>query len=315
MQVIEADEITQKFSMKEAMESIESFYFRSEREYISPDRMHIEDGDNTALLMPAFCGDYYATKLVGVAPNNTSIKKDTIHGLMVLNDRNTMEPLYMCDAIAITSLRTGALGGLGMKYLAKKDADTLGIIGTGTQGWSHLQSALVARDIKNVHIFNRTLEKAHQFKSKAEAQFPDVTFKVSSVEDLVKESDIIVTTTTSSTPVLPQLNSEDWKGKLIVGVGSFRPSMQEFSDQVLSEADEVYVDAKSALFESGDMIRGKDLRSDLDDSWDLERIITEEHHPKDPEDKTILYKSVGAAIFDLVVVQSIYENYYQTKEG
>ncbi|ARI77882.1 ornithine cyclodeaminase family protein [Halobacillus mangrovi] len=311
MEVIQAEEITKKFSMKETMESIENFYLRKEENYISPDRMHIEDGDNTALLMPAFYGDYYATKLVGVAPENSSKGKDTIHGLMVLYDRKTMEPLFLCDAVAITSLRTGALGGLGMKHLSRQDAETLGIIGTGTQGWSHLESALVARDIKNVHIFNRTEEKAHQFKSKAEKEFPEVTFSVSPVEDLVKQSDIIVTTTTSPTPVLPELNESEWKGKQIVGVGSFRPAMQEISDQVLHMADEVYVDAASAFRESGDMIRAKELRSDLEDSWDLEKLIKNNHQLKSVEGKTIVFKSVGAAIFDLVVVQSIYERLYK----
>lgn len=311
MKIISAEEIKQKFSMKETMEAIENFYKEKEENYNSPDRMHIEDGNNTALLMPAFYGKYYATKLVGVAPNNRNLGKNTIHGLMVLYNRETMEPLFICDAMAITSLRTGALGGLGMKYLAKDGAETLGIIGTGTQGWSHLQSALVARQIKDVHIFNRTDEKAYAFKESAEKEFPNVTFHVSSIEELVKKSDIVVTTTTSEKPVLPELEPSEWKGKQIVGVGSFRPAMQEISDQVLREADEVYVDAFSALRESGDMIRAKDLRTDLDDVWDLEKIITENHHPSQVNEKTIVFKSVGASIFDLVTVQAIYERYYK----
>lgn len=311
MNVITADEITKHFSMKETMEAIEEFYQQGDRSYISPDRMHVEDGENTALLMPAFYGDYYATKLVGVAPQNSQMGKDTIHGLMILHDRRTMEPVFLCDAIAITSLRTGALGGLGMKYLAKKDSETLGIIGTGTQGWSHLQSALVARNVDTVHIYNRTNDKAEKFKQQAEQTFPDVTFTVSPIDVLAKESDIIVTTTTSTTPVLPELDSHLWKGKLVVGVGSFRPEMQEISDQVLKEADEIFVDADSALHESGDMIRAKDFRDQLEDSWNLEQIITNQYHPQTPEDHTIVFKSVGASIFDLVVVQSIYEKLYR----
>ncbi|GGD25657.1 ornithine cyclodeaminase family protein [Pontibacillus salipaludis] len=311
MNVKSKEEITEHYSMQETMQAIESFYKTGDDSYISPDRMHINDGKNTALLMPAFYGDYYATKLVGVAPENSQVGKDTIHGLMILHDRKTMEPLLLCDAIAITALRTGALGGLGMSYLARKDAKTLGIIGTGTQGWSHLQSALVARDIEEVHIFNRTKEKAEAFKERAEQAFPNVTFSISTAETLVRDSDIIVTTTTSTEPVLPNLSPAEWKGKLLVGVGSFRPDMQEISDDVLRNAEEIYVDAPSALHESGDMIRAKALRSNLEDAWDLEKIITKEHAPKAPEEKLIVFKSVGASIFDLVVFQSIYEKLYQ----
>ncbi|KGP91808.1 ornithine cyclodeaminase [Pontibacillus chungwhensis BH030062] len=311
MNVRSKEEITEHYSMQETMQAIESFYQTGDKSYISPDRMHINDGKNTALLMPAFYGDYYATKLVGVAPENSQAGKDTIHGLMILHNRKTMEPLLLCDAIAITALRTGALGGLGMSYLAKKDAKTLGIIGTGTQGWSHLQSALVARDIEEVHIFNRTREKAEDFKERAEETFPNVTFSVSTAETLVRASDIIVTTTTSSKPVLPHLSPSEWTGKLLVGVGSFRPDMQEISDDVLQHADDIYVDAPSALHESGDMIRAKALRSNLENAWDLEKIITEQHSPTAPEEKLIVFKSVGASIFDLVVFQSVYEKLYQ----
>ncbi|SIS47978.1 NAD(P)-binding domain-containing protein [Salimicrobium flavidum] len=228
--------------------------------------------------------------------------------------RETMEPVFLCDAIAVTALRTGALGalgGLGMKYLADKNAETLGIIGTGTQGWSHLQSALVARNVKDVHIFNRSKSKALSFKEKAEKTFSEVRFHVSDVEELVKQSDIIVTTTTSSEPVLPELPEEEWKGKLIVGAGSFRPAMQEISDQVLKVADEIHVDAESALRESGDMIRAQELTEKIDGSRNLERLITDGYIPDNTLDKLILFKSVGASIFDLVTARAIYENYYR----
>ncbi|WP_347861146.1 NAD(P)-binding domain-containing protein [Salimicrobium sp. PL1-032A] len=309
MEVVPADDIRRIFTMKETMETIEEFYRKKKGEYISPDRMHIEDGENTALLMPAFYGDYYAVKLVGVAPGNTEVKKATIHGTMILHDRQTMQPLFLCDAMAVTALRTGALGGLGMKYLAGKEARSLGIIGTGTQGWSHLQSAVVARDIKEVHIFNRTKDKARSFIEKAKEAFPDIRFHMTEVDELVRESDIIITTTTSVTPVLPELPSEVWKGKQIVAVGSFRPAMQEIPDQVLKEADYIYVDAESALRESGDMLRAKELRTDLDGSWNLEKIITERHEPEDVENKLTIFKSVGASIFDLVTVEAIYNKY------
>ncbi|MFD1037521.1 hypothetical protein ACFQ3N_03660 [Virgibacillus byunsanensis] len=129
MNLLSGNEINKMITMQEVIDSIEDYYMQNEdTNKISPDRMHIDDGGNTALLMPAFYGDYYATKLIGVAPNNNKLAKPTIHGLMVLYDRKTLEPLMTCDAMPITALRTGALGGLGMKYISDQNASSVGIV-------------------------------------------------------------------------------------------------------------------------------------------------------------------------------------------
>ncbi|GGF18442.1 delta(1)-pyrroline-2-carboxylate reductase [Halobacillus andaensis] len=308
MDYLTAEQVNERLTMDETIRSIEQFYLDdSNGDMIMPDRMHIEDGDNTSLLMPSYYGDYYATKLVGVAPNNTSLGKPTIHGLMILYSRKTMEPLLMCDAMPITGLRTGALGGLGMKYLAKEEASSLGIIGTGTQGWSHLQSACAVRSIQTVKVYNRSQNKLSTFIKHAREAFPALHIEQASPEELVRDSDIIVTTTTSEKPVLPELDPAAYKGKQIVGVGSFHPAMQEIPDSILKEADEVYVDAPSAFRESGDMIRAQELGVDPEQTLSLKEIIERNHRPQNPEGQSIIFKSVGAAIFDLVVTKALYE--------
>lgn len=196
-----------------------------------------------------------------------------------------------------------------MKYLAKKKAVTLGIVGTGTQGWSHLQSAITVRGIEKVYIHNRTEEKADAFIEKAQKEYPHIHIEKTSPEVLVKLSDIIVTATTSTTPVLPDLSAEEWKGKLIVGVGSFRPAMQEIPDSVLKLADEIHVDAAGAFCESGDMLKAQDLGRKREDSLALKEIIGNSYKPDNPEEKLIIFKSVGDAVFDLVTVKALYEKY------
>ncbi|MGP4105803.1 ornithine cyclodeaminase family protein [Virgibacillus sp. L01] len=306
--MLSSKEINKAISMRDVIDSIENYYLQDKfSNEITPDRMHIDDEDNTALLMPAFYGDYYATKLVGVAPNNSKLEKPTIHGLMVLYDRKTLEPLMTFDAMPITALRTGALGGLGMKYLSDQHATSIGIIGTGTQGWSHLQSACAVRSIETVYVYNRSSKKLNDFISKAEIEFPDLTVREAKLPELIINSDIVITTTTSQTPVLPDLDSADWKGKIVVAVGSFKPTMQELPDSFLSAVDEFYVDAYSAFRESGDMIRAKHFGANENNTLSLENMIKEQHQPDNISDKTLLFKSVGIGIFDLITVKEIYE--------
>ncbi|SEP83478.1 ornithine cyclodeaminase [Virgibacillus subterraneus] len=306
--MLSSKEINKAISMREVISSIEDYYLQDKSSNeITPDRMHIDDEDNTALLMPAFYGDYYSTKLVGVAPNNTKLDKPTIHGLMVLYNRKTLEPLMTFDAMPITALRTGALGGLGMKYLSDQHASSIGIIGTGTQGWSHLQSACAVRTIDTVYVYNRSSKKLNDFISKAEKEFPDLTVQEAGLAELIINSDIVITTTTSKTPVLPNMEPSVWKGKLVVAVGSFKTSMQELPDSFLSAVDEFYVDASSAFHESGDMIRAKQFGANESSTMSLEKMIKERHRPNDISDKTLLFKSVGIGIFDLITAKVIYE--------
>ncbi len=308
MNILSGQEIEQNLSMQEVIESIEAYYLTEEdQSEVTPERMHVEDGDNTFLLMPSFYGNYQSVKLAGVAPDNWKHGKETIHGMMILNDRKTLAPLMYCDFMKITALRTGALGGLGMKYLSRPDAKTLGVIGLGTQGWSHLQAAMAVRPIEKVYVANRSKEKVSSFIEKAQESYPYLIVEEASIETLVLQSDIVVTTTTSTNPVLPELEASEWNSKLVVAVGSFKPAMQELPDSFLKSVDALYVDTRRGFHESGDLIRARELGRQESDSLALEEIIQQNHRPDNLNEKGLLFKTVGIAIFDLIVTKTLYE--------
>ncbi|SDJ13526.1 ornithine cyclodeaminase family protein [Natribacillus halophilus] len=299
-------QINDKVTMEDVMSAIEHFYQTSSvEEALIPERMHIEDKENTALLMPAFHGNYHATKLANVAPGNPERGLSTIQALVILADRQTLQTLEIMDGNTITALKTGAVGGLGMKYMATAESKTLGIVGTGIQGWSHLEAALVARPIQKVILYNRTKEKAVNFKHKIEEKYPEVAVCISSLENLIEKADIIVTTTTSKTSVIPEYDEKLYKGKLIVGVGSFRPDMQEIPDSLLHACMHWGIDSPTGLKESGDMIRAGQLGLSKDDVMSLDALCNSD------ERKTItgvsIFKSVGMSLFDLLTAQAIYE--------
>ncbi|MCF6411749.1 ornithine cyclodeaminase family protein [Pseudalkalibacillus salsuginis] len=231
------------------------------------------------------------------------INKDTIHGTMILHDRETLELLAFMDGKAVTALRTGAVGGLSMKYLAKESADRVGIVGTGVQGWSHLEASIAVRDIKKVFLHNRSLEKLQTFKERIHDEYPGISVEGVDVDTLVESSDIIVTTTTSTSPVLPDLETEAWEGKHIVAVGSYKPAMLELPEKLLQSTKPIFVDTTTALTESGDMIKAKELQGDEARFYTLEDMI----QGKQGQVPYTLFKSVGMALFDLVTAKFIYE--------
>ncbi|MCF6139418.1 ornithine cyclodeaminase family protein [Pseudalkalibacillus berkeleyi] len=303
MKYIDEDEMRRRVSSGTIIEALEQF-FKNKPNVKVQDRIHIDDAGNTVLIMPAFDPDYYAIKLAGVAPDNRQKNKPTIHATVILHDRKTLEPLAYIDGSAITAIRTGAIGGLSMKHLAKESAESIGIIGTGIQGWSHLEAAIAVREIKQVYIYNRSSQKLKTFKDKVQNTYPHLKVVASNIDELVTNSDIIVTTTTSNTPVLPDKGPEFWKGKHIVAVGSFRPDMQELPDALLQNTFPVYVDTHTAQKESGDMLRVKELQGEDATFVDLSSLMDREVSRTQPH---TLFKSVGMAIFDLITAKAIYE--------
>ncbi|MGM7703548.1 ornithine cyclodeaminase family protein [Pseudalkalibacillus sp. Hm43] len=303
MKLINETEIREKVTVGKLIEKMDA-YLSENREMEMIDRMHMEDEGNTVLIMPSFDPDYYAIKLAGVAPGNRELQKPTIHASVILHDRNTLEPLAFMDGTAITELRTGAIGGLSMKYLSKKSARSIGIVGTGIQGWSHLEAGMAVRDIEEVYLHNRSPEKLEAFKNRVREAYPDVTVKSASVEELVESSDIIVTTTTSSTPVLPDREPSFWEGKHIVAVGSFRPDMQELPESLLKIQQTFFVDTPTALKESGDMLKAKELHGDGIRFSSLTEFMDRSNEIEQP---FTVFKSVGMALYDLITAKTIYE--------
>ena len=298
--------------MKDAIETLETYY-QQETEGYAPERLHIKDRENTMLLMPGFTALTSGTKIVTVAPGNKEKDLKLIHGLMVLNERETGKPIALCDAGYITEVRTGAIGGLGIKYLSRKDVRTLGIIGTGIQGESQLRAAMEVRNFEKVYFYSRTQENRAAYRHKMSAEFPHVNFIESSPEEIKVKCDVIVGATNSSTPVLPE-TVHGWEGKLLVSVGSFRPDMTELPEVVWDIAAIVGVDTASAWKESGDMLKAKEKGWSDKDVFTLSSLIKQgERKIKDRD--TNLFKSVGNALFDVIVANALVNKARQKGAG
>lgn len=271
---------------------------------------------NTSLIMPSVAEklDSVGVKIVNVAANNQQLGKKTINGVVMLSDFETGELLALLEGSYLTMVRTGALSGVATKYLSREDSKKLCIIGTGEQAKGLVEAILAVRDIEEIFLYNRTEQKAHEFAEYVRKTF-DKRVKVFSESDIaVREADIIVTTTNSSTPVF----SERLKpGVHVNGVGSFRPPMQELPSHVVSSADKVVVESsKAALEETGDfqvpISEGVFNASDI--YGELGKLV-EEGKGRTEDKEITLFKSVGLAVVDIVVAKYFYKKAIENKVG
>ena len=116
-------------------------------------------------LMPSYHTGINAmgVKVVSVFPKNHGTEFDSHQGAVLLFEATHGQLLAVVDASSITAIRTAAVSGVATRLLARSDADSLAILGTGVQAATHLAAMLEARAITSVRVWSRTFKNAEQF--------------------------------------------------------------------------------------------------------------------------------------------------------
>jgi alanine dehydrogenase len=239
-------------------------------------------------LMPAYTGAALGTKLVAFYPHNTDVP--THHATILLFKPETGEPLISMDGRLITEVRTAAVSAVATEFLARPDASVLAIIGSGVQARSHLEALRLVRDFREVRVWSprRAAAFAEEHGVRAAA----------AAEEAVRGADVVVTATTSPTPVL----SGEWlsPGVHINAVGAPRPNWRELDDEVLRRS-RVYVDSREAAQkESGDVIAAGEISAEIGE-------VTAGTKPgRRSAEEITLFKSLGLAVEDVATAELVY---------
>src|SRR5215467_3240936 len=146
-------------------------------------------------LMPAHTPDGLGLKAVTFYPANVERGIPTHMATIFLVDAQTGTPLAIMDGRLITEMRTAAVSAAATKLLASPDAKVLAILGSGVQARSHVEALGLVRQFKEIRVWSPTLEHAKRFAQEMGAT-------AMSAEEAVRNADVIVTVTSSTTPVL-----------------------------------------------------------------------------------------------------------------
>lgn len=309
---LNAADMAASITMDDAIQSNkEALLAYAENEADIPMRMTVpvDDYEGAALFMPGLMKptDALGVKIVSVYENNPAMGLDAVPATMILLDAETGYLKGIMDGTTLTRIRTGALAGAATDLLAKKDAKTFLLIGTGGQAESQLEAILTVRSIEEVFVYSRNQDKRKDFAKKMQEKFS--TVRITAVDDLeraVRAADIITTVTTTNYPVL----EADWvqEGTHINGMGSYATDMQELPADLYTKADLVYVDTYDAVAESGDFKTpmnqgtfGMDVLTGM-----LGKMIAEEKPGRENDEQITIFKSTGNAVFDVAVADEIY---------
>ena len=290
--------------------------------------------DRRFMAMPAYLGGKYqmaGMKWYGSNCENKASGLPRSILMMMLNDKDTGAPLALMSANLVSCYRTGAIPGVGAKYLARKDSETVTIIGPGVMGRTCLLAFLsVCPKITTVKVKGRGLRSLHAFEELVKKECPQIQQVIvcDSMEEAVKDSDIICVTSTAPVKEIdfPYI-AEDWvkKGALIC-----LPSAARFDDDFLINRCKKVVDnyklyeawAEEFPYPSYEMVQiigskftdylheGRIQREDIVDIAD---IINKKHPGRESDDEIIVYSVGGMPVEDIAWGGTVYRN--ALKEG
>lgn len=260
--------------------------------------------DGVALTMPAALGgaSCYSVKVVSVAPRNALAGRPAVMATVLLGDAATGELLALIDGTALTALRTGAAGGVAARALSRTGSTHVALFGAGAQARTQLLAVAAVRPITDVRVVARDPVHAAALRTWAvhERALAAVAIQPAAPKDAVAGADIVITATSSATPVFQGA----WlaAGVHVTAVGSFTPQMRELDEETLRGARLVVDQRAAALAEAGEL-RGRRA----DELVEIGEIVAGRAVGRSNDRERTVFKSVGNAIQDLVVAARAYE--------
>ena len=227
-------------------------------------------------------------KIVTVCARNAARGIGTHQATIVMLDPATGVVKAIIDGRYITEVRTAAVSAVSTRLLARRNAQVLGILGSGVQARSHFKALHLVRQFREVRAWSPTAAHLREFADETGASVME------NAEAVVRGADVVVTATASSAPVI----QSEWvgEGTHVIAVGSCLPTQREL-DPALVARSRLIVDSRAAaLREAGDVLMGI-----AEQRWTAPHIAAElgELPVRENDREITIFKSLGLAVEDI----------------
>jgi len=268
-------------------------------------------------LMPAYVADppQLGAKLVTVFGDNHRRGLPSHLATILLLDPDTGALIALMDGRYITEARTAAVSAVSARHLARADAATLAILGTGVQARSHLEALAAVRPIRDVRVWSPTPASRERFVAEMSGHVPAAITAAASAEAAVRGADLIVLVTSSPSPVVDAA----WvaPGAHVISVGACRPDQREMDPALVARARLVVDSRAAALVESGDVVLGlAEGRFEVGHvAGELGDVVRGALAGRTAADEITVFKSLGMAVEDVVSADLVYRRALENGAG
>ena len=308
LRVTEAD-VRNLLPFSKAVELAREAYVKlAKGEAVSPERVLLSvPGGASMFFMPAHVSGQrtVSIKIARVNPENPARSLPTVMSDILVYDSRSGALVAEISGETLTAIRTAASSAVATDVLAQGDVETLGLLGTGRQAEAHVPAIQQVRDISRVVVYSRDKTRGEAFARQISRDYELETLPADSPEQVAKRSDLIVTATTSHTPL--------FKGELVKkathvnAVGAAEPGAREVDTSLVKRSILVVDSRAQAISTYGDImipirenaIEETHIRAELGELLAKKRSIS-----RGPNDIT-LFKSGGLAVLDAVAADYI----------
>lgn len=310
--VLKGDLVKELVSLQEATDIVEEAfceYYQKKSKVFPAVREMVEEYNGIFGIKSSYIihGKSIGLKAGGFWNNNESQGKTNHQSTMLLFNPETGEPVCLLDANYLTGIRTGAAGAVAAKYLARKDSKVVGLIGAGVQSRTQLEGLLPQFPINEVLVFSRTKVGAEKLVQEIREKGIKAAY-LDSPEPVVRNADIVVTTTPSFTPVIKTSWAKE--GTHINAMGSDTSGKRELDIDKMP--DKLICDLWEQSSIMGELQHGfskNQLHAEIGE------ITSGEKPGRKLESELTIFDSTGIAVQDLSVAAYAYRKAKEMKKG
>ena len=311
--VLRKEEIESVLTMEDAIEAVEEGFkaYNSGKAVIPfPVALQVPDHNGDIHIKPGYVRGYdtYTIKIASGFYDNPRLGLGASHGMLLLFDSKTGFPLcFEVDRCYLTDLRTAAAGAVAARALAKKKVRRVAVIGTGTQARFQIEALSKVRDFEELWVWGRDPEKVSRYIDDMKKILKAKVVAARSVEEAVSGSDIVVTATMSTKPLV--MASWIGPGTHITAMGSDSPEKQELDSQLLKKADKVVVDSLKQCAQLGEVHHALEDKAitEQDVHAELGEVLLGRKSGRQSDDEITICDLTGIAVQDVVTSQLVYE--------
>jgi len=307
-------DVEQALGMPEAIDAVEAaFRAYAQGKAQMPPKAYLTFERGDLRIMPAYLPELglAGVKLVNVHPDNADLP--TVMATLAVFDPGTGFPLAIMDGTYLTAVRTGAAGAVAAKYLARTDSAVASFVGAGTQAYTQLQGLLVTvPSIKELLACDVDADAAQALAHQAQEEH-GLTAQACSLEDAVRNADILTTTTPVRKPIV--------KGDLlrpgthVNAIGADAPGKQEL-ERLILESAKIVVDNWEQASHGGEInvavTEGWICREDV--HAELGEVAAGLKPGRERPDEITVFDSTGLAIQDLACAAHVYRRVMADEE-
>ena len=311
IRIVNAAEVRQLLPMDECVDAMEPAMVAASTGTIAiPPRLISPLIDETGFyaLMPGSSAELgnYGAKVISLHPGNPAAGRPAIQGFVTLFDHVTGAPVAIVEGAEVTAIRTAAASGLATRLLAREDASSCGIFGTGVQAVTHIDAMCAVRQVSEIVVWGRDFNRAAAF-AEEQAVRTGLPVRATQQAEEAGSCDLVCTVTGSPEPIL----KGEWvrDGAHVNLVGAHARTTRE-ADSALIARGVLYVDLmESCRNEGGDFMIPLDEGVIAEEAivGELGQLCCGEIPGRDNAGQVTIYNSLGMTAQDLFAARHVYD--------